>query len=234
MSSTPSLDDFEEPLIKGKFGHLHMINHMVPIEAAGLICWHVLDSASKPAIICVPGYFIPSSGQRLLLPQSYATYHKWANPTKDCYGSNDRHVWIHLAPDSTNSSQSLMVPILALDGLPYIPGLPSLLPDASPCTSGSCHCASCLHAYNLSILLPENENLTAAQKSLLLDHHHLGHIGLDHLCRLYQCPTPQETIILTALSPIPSSCTPCLIPKHPQVLLCSTPVCLACNVAKAC
>jgi len=63
MSSIPSLDDFEEPLVKGKFGHLCMINHVVPIEVAGLIWWHVLDSDGKPAIIHVPSYFIPSSGQ---------------------------------------------------------------------------------------------------------------------------------------------------------------------------
>jgi len=222
MSSTPSLDDFEEPPVKGKFGHLRTINHVVPIEAAGLIRWNVLDSEGKPAVIRVPGYFIPSSGQRLLSPQSYAAYHKWADPTKDCYGGNDRHVWLHLAPDSTDSSQSLTVPISALDGLPYIPGLPSPLPDAAPCSSGSCHCASCSHAYNLSILSPENENLTAAQKSLLLDHHRLGHIGLDHLRTLYRCPTPEDAIISTTSSPVPSPCTPCLIPKHPQVLSCST------------
>jgi len=63
MLSTPSLDDFEEPPIKGKFGHLCTINHIVPIEAAGVIRWNVLNSDGQPAVIRVPGYFIPSSGQ---------------------------------------------------------------------------------------------------------------------------------------------------------------------------
>jgi len=83
-------------------------------------------------------------------------------------------MWLHLASKSSNSSQLLMVPILALDGLLYIPGLPPPPLDTSPCTSSSCHCVSCSHVYNLSILSLENENLTAAQKALLLDHHCLG------------------------------------------------------------
>jgi len=174
MSSTPSLEDFEQPPIKGKFGHLWMINHIVPIKAAGLIWWHVLDSDGKSTVIHVPGYFIPSSGQWLLSPQSYTSYHKWADPTKDCYSGNDQHVWLHLASDSSDNSQLLMVPISALDSLLYIPGLPSPLLDAFPCMSSSCHCTSCSYANNLSILSPKNENLTAAQKALLLDHHHLG------------------------------------------------------------
>jgi len=58
-------------------------------------------------------------------------------------------------------------------------------------------------------------------------------IGLDHLHTLYWCPTPEDTLISTTLLPAQSSCTPCLIPKHLQVLSCSTPICLACNVAKA-
>ncbi len=67
----------------------------------------------------------------------------------------------------------------------------------------------------------------AAQKSLLLDHQHLGHIGLEHVQSLYCCVTATSTSI------VESNCTPCIIPCHPQVLSCSAPVCLACSVAKA-
>jgi len=63
MSSTFSLGDFEELLVRGHFGQLHTINHVMPIKAAGIIWWHVLDSEGQPAIICVPRYLIPSSGQ---------------------------------------------------------------------------------------------------------------------------------------------------------------------------
>jgi len=51
LSSTSSLDDFEEPPIHGCFGHLQTINHVVPIEAAGMIWWHVLDMEGQPAVI---------------------------------------------------------------------------------------------------------------------------------------------------------------------------------------
>jgi len=230
MSSTFSLDDFEEPPVKGWFGQLRTINHVVPIKAAGIIRWHVLDSKGQPAIIHVPGYFIPSSGQRLLSPQSYAAYHRWADITKDCYGGNDKQFWMQLAPTTEGvDCQLLNVTISALDGLPYIQGhAPS---HSQPCSSCAMDrpCAKCSHAFNLSVLSPHNENLTAAQKALLLDHQRLGHIGIDHLRTLYHCPTTP----VAPTSIVEADCTACIVPRHPQVLTCSPLVCLACNVAKA-
>jgi len=90
-------------------------------------------------------------------------------------------------------------------------------------------CAKCSHAFNLSVLSPHNENLTTAQKGLLLDHQRLGHIGIDHLCTLYHCPT----MSIAPTSIVEADCTACIVPRHPQVLTCLPLACLACNVAKA-
>jgi len=229
LSSTSSLDDFEEPPIHGCFGHLWMINHVVPIEAAGMIHWNVLDSKGQPAVIQVSGYYILTSGQCLLSPQSYAAYHKWAKKARNCYGGNDQQFWMHLAPAKVGAPcQLLSVSISALDGLPYIQGHSQ--PLASPCPSCTTHkpCAQCSHTHNLTVLLPHNENLTVAQKALLFNHQCLGHIGLKHMWSLYCCVTTTPTSI------VESDCTPCIIPCHPQVLSCSAPICLACSVAKAC
>jgi len=51
MSSTFSLQDFEAAPVKGRFGQLCTINQTIPIEAAGIICWHVLDARRNPATI---------------------------------------------------------------------------------------------------------------------------------------------------------------------------------------
>jgi len=51
MFSTFSLDNFKELPVKGHFGQLWMINHVIPIKAAGIICWHVLNSKGQPTII---------------------------------------------------------------------------------------------------------------------------------------------------------------------------------------
>jgi len=76
----------------------------------------------------------------------------------------------------------MTVPISVLDGLPYLHGERALL---SKSCSDACGCTNCAHAYNLSVLSPHNENLTGAQKALLLDHQRLGHINIEHLRSLY-------------------------------------------------
>jgi len=89
------------------------------------------------------------------------------------------------------------MPISTMDGLPYLKG------TQQNKESGSCHscaiistaCNECHHAYNLSILDPTNENLMSAQKALLLDHFRLGHISIEHLRTLYQCPTDQRMLM---------------------------------------
>jgi len=78
----------------------------------------------------------------------------------------------------------------------------------------------------LSILSAQNDNLTSAQKALLLDHQRLGHINVEHLRTLYRCTTENPSII-------DKDCRSCLVPKHPQVQNCTIPVCLACRVSKA-
>jgi len=226
LASTFSIDDFEEPPVKGHFGQLRTINGIVPIDAAGIIKWTVSDVNGNDAIIRVPGYYIPSLSQRLFSPQNYATYHQWGNPEADCYGGNDHWFWMKVASAEKGETQEVRMPISVLDGLPYLQGF---LPTESltafschSCSSKSSTCESCAHAYNLSILDPTNENLTSAQKALLLDHFRLGHLGIDHLRTLYRCSSSTD-----------QDCISCLVSKHPQVTNCSVPLCLACRIAKA-
>jgi len=79
MSSTFLIDDFGTPSSKGKLSQLKTIATVVPIVGAGIICWHVYDSDGNDAIICIPGYYIPSLTQCLLSPQNYAMFHGWGS-----------------------------------------------------------------------------------------------------------------------------------------------------------
>jgi len=72
MSSTFDIADFETPPVKGHFGQLWTINDMILIVGAGIIHWTVHNYVGNEAIICVPGYYIPTSTQRLLSLQNYA------------------------------------------------------------------------------------------------------------------------------------------------------------------
>jgi len=135
--------------------------------------------------------------------------------------------------DPTAEPQLLNITISALDGLPYLSAQASPMPSGSPTSCTQCHmvptpCANCAHAYNLSVLAPQNENLTTPQKALLLDHQQLGHINPNHIRALYRCD-----VTATAPSIVETDCRPCLVPRHPQVFSCTLPMCLACRVAKA-
>jgi len=67
----------------------------------------VLDEKGQPAIICVPGYYIPSSMQQLFSPQNYASFHGWANATTECYSGNDKFFWMQIVPENlpTNANK---------------------------------------------------------------------------------------------------------------------------------
>ena len=227
MSSTFSIDDFEEPPTKGNFGQLRTITNVVPIVAAGMIRWQVHDRNGNTVFIRVPGYYIPSSSQRLFSPQNYARYHQWQQPDSDCYGGNDKHFWMKLASDKKGEVPEIQMEISVLDGLPYMQAIPidkSTVSNCSACVKPECH--ECQHAFHLNVLSEQNDNLSSAQKVLLLDHQRLGHIHIDHLRTLYRCGLSLPSIDDT-------ECKPCLVPKHVQVQACSVPMCLACRVAKA-
>jgi len=188
MSSTFDIANFETPPVEGCFGQLQTINDVIPIVGAGIIRWTVHDHVGNEAIIRVPGYYIPTSTQRLLSPQNYALFHGWDEPTVDCYGGNNSQFWFKLANTEEGEQTQLNTSISVLDGLPYIqilPSFPKEMPGQCVSCSHTTSCQSCAHAYNLSVLLAQNDNLMFAQKVLLLDHQHLGHINVEHLRMLY-------------------------------------------------
>jgi len=171
MSSTFSLDDFERPPMKGNFGQLRTITHVVPIVAAGLICWQVYDKKGEKVFIRVPGYYIPSSRQQLFSPQNYARYHNWWKPELDCYGGNDKHFWMKIALANKGECSKIQMEISVLDGLPYMQAIPidqSPMAQCSSCVQSECQ--SCQQAFHLNVLSEQNENLSSVQKALLLDH----------------------------------------------------------------
>jgi hypothetical protein len=71
--------------------------------------------------------------------------------------------------------------------------------------------------------------MTAAQKTLLLDHQHLGHMDFGHLQSLYR---PKD-VVCEFDGCSTSSSDSCLISSHAAISTCAHPQCLACNTAKA-
>ena len=85
----------------------------------------------------------------------------------------------------------------------------------------------------MSVFDETNQNITAAQKELLLWHTRLGHLGFSHVQRLMR-PREHQEQSPTSVSKKPSSVPePCITPKHSVARTCMPPLCAACQIAKA-
>ena len=166
------------------------------------------------------------------------------------FGGNPTRVWVLLADERRRFNKQMFrieAPISTFDNLPYVIGYADHDADhdenpqdpeehhdeSSPserhCTCGNT-CAKCQFdtVYNMEVLTEANENLTASQKELLLDHQRLGHINMSHLQELYR-----SRDISCSFDGCSKDSDPCIRPRHSGVSSCEVPGCLACYAAKA-
>ena len=80
-----------------------------------------------------------------------------------------------------------------------------------------------------SVFDVRNLNLSAAQKQLKLDHDRLGHLSMKMIQKLYQ----PEDLSSPDFDGHPTSSDPCLLAKDSAQLRCATPMCEACELARA-
>jgi hypothetical protein len=182
QSITNSLDNFEEPPTKGDFGAVKTMTGTTKIKAFGIVRWVVYDVDGTARLLCVPAYYIPDSDIRLMLPQRYGQFHGWNSPVDDNLGGNNFQMWLLLNVEDSAAVSKLEIPISTFDNLPHFQASPPSCERSSPETPAceNKHCPACqLHAFNMEVLSNENQNLTKAQKELLLDHQRLGHINMQ-------------------------------------------------------
>ena len=254
ISITNCISDFIKPPDEGDFGTMKTVDGKTEIKAFGLVSWKVYDVEGNLVQIRAPAYYVPASDQRLLSPQHYAQQHQWGSETEDMFGGNPTRVWVHLADERKRFNKELFrieAPISSFDNLPYVIGYadhnnevqeetdsessdeepePSEPKPSEPhCTCGNT-CAKCKFdtAYNMEVLSEANQNLTASQKELLLDHQRLGHINMSHLQELYR-----SRDISCSFDGCSKDSDPCIHPRHSGVSSCEVPGCLACYAAKA-
>ena len=118
----------------------------------------------------------------------------------------------------------------------------------TPCNPGGCQtgepstdgetvnppCSSCSRhsIVGFSVLEETNQNITAAQKDLLLWNFRLGHLGFAHLQHLMR-PRTVEDLRSTIKTEKPVIIDPCLVPKNPSTRTCKPPLCASCQIARA-
>ena len=246
ITITNCIDDFEEPPSKGDFGTMKTVDGVTKIQAFGIIRWTVPDVKGKTRVIRTPAFYIQSADQKLLSPQHYAKFHGWSSQDEDMCGINAARMWILLNNDQKEEAR-IEAPISTFDNLPYIvaqsyqTSISDTDDNSTTVTDVSAPCNECGTTctcnqistnfdamYHMEVLSDSNENLTSAQKELLLDHQRLGHIHMAHLQDLYRPKT-----IKCEFDGCSKEADMCLISKHPTTSSCTRPQCLACHAAKA-
>ena len=234
-------------------GSISTANGSSPITGYGLVRWKLITELGELVDVNVPAQLCPDSLQRLLSPQAYCQYHNLGGDV-DHFGGNGFYWWLTVV-DDRDKFHRFRCPIHPGSNLPV--GL-GRLPDSTACKcstsddalpSGehtSQHCAQHCH---LSVADEVNQNLTAAQKEVLLWHQRLGHTGFHRVQSLFSQPAPPHvfgrkankkskswSISKAKPSPFegPSSkdlgC--CIDPKHATARTCPPPMCAACQLAK--
>jgi hypothetical protein len=79
---------------------------------------------------------------------------------------------------------------------------------------------------------PANDNLSASQKQLLLDHCRLGHFAMSHVKTLYQNNVEIDIINQVVDCSDLRSGEACLPSPHRGIQTCTAPMCAACQLAK--
>jgi hypothetical protein len=190
----------------------------------------VYDVDGTARLLRVPAYYIPESDIHLMSPQSYGQYHSWNACVDDNLGGNNFRIWLLLNVEDSATLSKLEIPISAFDNLPHFRASPPSCEGPSPETPacGNKKCLACqVHTFNMEFLSNENQNLTKAQKELLLDHQRLGHISMCTIQHLYQ-----DHEVECKFDGCETKRGPCLTPCHPGCASCDIPKCFACQAAK--
>ena len=205
------------------------VNGPTPLSGSGIVRWTLISENGQHLHLNVPCHYVPSSTVRLLSPQDFCQY-KGLDRSKDQFGGNSNYFWMY----ADHVGPRFQCPIDPRSNLPVaLAKLPCHLGGCTSPTSDSSSlnppCSTCdgQRFASLSVFDETNQNLTSAQKELLLWHSRLGHLGFQHIQKLMHPRT---------LDPSPSKSPirdPCIQPKHPSAKTCKPPLCAACQIAKA-
>ena len=239
---TMSSDDFVE-ITYGNFGSMSTAadENKFPIIGAGIVAYDAISKNGDLIRWTFPANLCKAAGSRLCSPQVCADY---LNLDQRFPSFESNHVYASIKTDAIGGR--LTVPIDHNVNLPLVKAKNVHVstkvhshandPQCRCSTTNWCRCPLCTKPHDMpratladalnqqvvdpdDVLSTSNENLTTAQKHLLLDHQRLGHLNMRQIQNLYHC---HETS--------PDSC---LKPKGTGCLTCPLPKCRACLLGKA-
>ena len=211
---------------------LQAVNGMVSVANVGTLQWTIYDDSRVAHTIVTKGFYVPESPIRLFSPQSYLQQ-------PDVKGKGGRFVM-------SDNECYFMFPKLSSDG----PGRKRLtfhmhhlhpLPVAFPDDRLDHPKYNWLHGRDtdyhkdrgyLSVVDDTNTNIDLHQKELLRWHFRFGHFNMEWIKTLMRVPrgregdNPREGETSNNSPIIP-------LPPHSKASTCVTPLCAACQYAKA-
>ena len=223
ISITPVLSDFVEDLKPPPVQQVHGINSTSKIEGAGTVEWQVNNIDGQSKTIKTFALYLPSAKVRLFSPQDYFRISNGGSAT-----ISKHETTFYL--DNDTSTKPIVFPYNATNGLPMIiddmaffqPSSYLNLFQASPSP----------YTYNNLVLHPNNNNISAAKKELLLWHYKLGHV---HMRWIQQLLRQRDW-----LGPMTDPYGNAVIEKHSfiqpttsKASSCDPPSCTACILAKS-
>ena len=237
FSITPDRRDFVDYIPSGALGQVQTVNGPTQVAGYGQVRWTLIREDGTKIDLLIPCHHVPSSSVRLLSPQDFCHHHGFDCST-DHFGGNSNYFWMH----ADHNQSRFQCPIDPRSNLPValakIPcnqgGCDSEFPTDVPSSCPSCHRHGIV---SLSVLEETNQNITAAQKDLLLWHFRLGHMGFQRLQQLMRSRTVEalDHHIIKSEKKSSKSITvdPCIVPKNPSTRTCKPPLCAACQIARA-
>jgi hypothetical protein len=218
VSVSPNPNDFVGGIHPTQLLDLKGINGTTQVVGQGVVEWTVFDLEDTVRTIRTTAYYVPTASIRLFSPQSYFTEGRRGSYEMD----------------------ATMTRLITHDGttlfFPYNCGMnvPLMLPAVNKTLnsvnltykelallgSGSSNGAF------MSVAEESNQNLTRAQKELLLWHWRLGHCNFQWVQALAAKPRTCEQ------DPTGEKCSPILLTKQPGVSTAAKPLCAACQLAK--
>jgi hypothetical protein len=156
---------------EGSMGTVQTVNGPTPMSGYGKVRWTlVISKDGQPIQLIVLCHHVPASNVRLLSPQDFCQYAGF-DCSKDQFGGNSSYFWMNSDHDGTRSQ----CPIEPQSNLPVT--LAKTLCHDRGCSFGELseeeqQCMAC-HRHSIatmSVFDETNQNITAAQKELLLWH----------------------------------------------------------------
>jgi hypothetical protein len=212
-SVTPNLQDFVGPIRECSTKELNGLNAPINVVGEGEVDWKIQDVFGIVRSIKTTAYYVPEASVRLFSPQIYFLKWKHGSYLMDHAGTRLtlKDGTSLTFPYNSGSSLPLMLTTKHFNRSSKFVGL--------TCQDGQTLGNTAHLSAFLNVADETNQNLSPAEKELLLWHQRLGHAYFQRVQQMLCQPRGQDLIQV-------------LKPKNQASSACSRPLCAACQLAK--